>query len=338
MPVYNTEKSLKSTINSVINQSFGFENIEFIIVEDKSQDNSKKIIEEYSQKYDNIKPIYLKENSGGPSKPRNIGIDHVTGEYLLFLDSDDAFMPDYCEVMYSAITEGDFDIAYCNNYSKFLDGIYSPSGIFSQKRVYDKSRVARHTLWGNLFKTSYIKENDIECPETLCEDGVFCIKAFTQTDKVVVLPDYYGYIYTVESVDNDSVTHKIKKEDILSFLDGCYLMNQYMEDNNLDKQRLINLIKIIFFMFFKLNASKKEKIFILDKINEFESQIGRPIVVNFKPLDLLNKLVLSKHYSLFILISSIAGKFYTNRTLKNLFFKRYSNFQKIDVNMDYIND
>lgn len=58
IPVYNAEKYLKRTINSIINQSIGFENIELILVDDNSQDNSKSIIEEYVAKYDNVIGIY----------------------------------------------------------------------------------------------------------------------------------------------------------------------------------------------------------------------------------------------------------------------------------------
>jgi len=72
IPVYNAEKYLKTAIDSVINQTIGFENIELIIVNDNSNDNSEQIIKEYSNKYDNIIDIHLDKNSGLPGKPRNI--------------------------------------------------------------------------------------------------------------------------------------------------------------------------------------------------------------------------------------------------------------------------
>lgn len=91
VPIFNAENDLKNAINSVINQTIGFENIELILVDDCSTDNSKNIINYYLTKYPNIKAIFLK-NTGNPSKPRNIGIDKSTGEYLMFLDSDDFFV------------------------------------------------------------------------------------------------------------------------------------------------------------------------------------------------------------------------------------------------------
>ena len=62
VPTYNAESYLMNAVNSVINQSFGFENIELILIDDCSSDNSREIIEEYSKKYDNIKPIFLEKN------------------------------------------------------------------------------------------------------------------------------------------------------------------------------------------------------------------------------------------------------------------------------------
>lgn len=89
MPVYNAEKTLKKTIDSIINQTIGFKNIELIIVDDKSDDNSRAIILEYAKKYSNVVPVFLKENTGSPAKPRNLGMDLATGNYLMFIDADD---------------------------------------------------------------------------------------------------------------------------------------------------------------------------------------------------------------------------------------------------------
>lgn len=82
IPVYNADKYLRTAIESVINQTIGFENIELIIVNDNSTDNSRNIIEEYSSKYENIVDIHLEKNSGYPGKPRNVGIERATAPYL----------------------------------------------------------------------------------------------------------------------------------------------------------------------------------------------------------------------------------------------------------------
>ena len=74
-PIFNAEKFLRNTIESIIKQSIGFENIELILIDDKSTDKSGEIIKDYANKYDNIKPIFLEKNSGAASFPRNKGIE-----------------------------------------------------------------------------------------------------------------------------------------------------------------------------------------------------------------------------------------------------------------------
>lgn len=86
IPVYNTEKYLRKCFDSVINQSY--KNIEMVIINDGSKDNSEKIINEYKDKYPEIVSYYSKENTG-VADTRNFGIEKAKGDYIMFLDSDD---------------------------------------------------------------------------------------------------------------------------------------------------------------------------------------------------------------------------------------------------------
>ncbi len=95
IPIYNCESYLKEAIESVINQTIGFENIELILVNDGSPDNSEKICLEYKNKYDNV--IYIKQKNSGVSEARNNGLKHATGKYVNFLDSDDKWEKDVFE-------------------------------------------------------------------------------------------------------------------------------------------------------------------------------------------------------------------------------------------------
>ena len=95
IPIYNDEKYLKNCIESVINQSFGFENIQLILVDDKSVDKSFSIAEKYQKKYpNNIIIRQLEKNSGNGGVPRNVGIELAEGKYLTFSDADDFFDKD----------------------------------------------------------------------------------------------------------------------------------------------------------------------------------------------------------------------------------------------------
>ena len=89
MPIYNVEKYLAESIDSLINQSIGFEeNIELVIVDDGSPDNSKEIALKYQEKYPNNIKVFSKSN-GGQASAFNFGLKHLHGKYVSFLDSDD---------------------------------------------------------------------------------------------------------------------------------------------------------------------------------------------------------------------------------------------------------
>ncbi|TWT04968.1 glycosyltransferase family 2 protein [Planomicrobium sp. CPCC 101079] len=103
-PVYNAEKFLGKTINSVINQSLQFKNIEFILVDDRSTDSSRSILWNYAQRYENIVAVFLKENTGSPSTPRNLGIELASSEFICFLDADD-WLEEDCLKNLAAILE-----------------------------------------------------------------------------------------------------------------------------------------------------------------------------------------------------------------------------------------
>ena len=119
IPIYNSEKELKNTLNSVINQTMDLKDIEVIMINDCSTDNSKDIMEEYCQKYDNFKAIHLDENTGSPAIPRNIGIKNASSEYIQFLDADDTLVETACEFLYNTITEEDVD--FVSGYPYELD-------------------------------------------------------------------------------------------------------------------------------------------------------------------------------------------------------------------------
>jgi len=118
IPVYNTEKYLSETIDSVINQTIGFNNIELILVNDGSKDNSEKVCKYYEEKYDNVKYIY-KDNSG-VSDTRNLGKKESTSKYIMFLDSDDKLNDIALEKLYNFIEKNE-EIDFVISRVKFFE-------------------------------------------------------------------------------------------------------------------------------------------------------------------------------------------------------------------------
>lgn len=110
VPVYNVEEYLPKCLDSLVNQTL--EDIEIIVVNDGSTDNSQKIIDQYTQKYPQI--ISLTKENGGLGDARNHGVDQAKGEFLAFVDSDDYISPNMMEEMYDLAKNNNAQIALCN--------------------------------------------------------------------------------------------------------------------------------------------------------------------------------------------------------------------------------
>lgn len=110
VPVYNGEKYLDRCINSIVNQTY--ENIEIIIVNDGSTDNSGAICEKWKEKDERILVIHA--SNGGVSRARNIALDFSKGEYVAFVDADDWLSIDMYECMIKAIRQTQADICACS--------------------------------------------------------------------------------------------------------------------------------------------------------------------------------------------------------------------------------
>lgn len=110
MPAHNSSKFIKASIDSVLNQSL--QNIELIIVDDFSTDDTKEIIDKYSSRDIRVRPEYLREQKG-VSAARNVGISKACGRFIAFLDSDDLWMASKLEQQVAYMTAHNVDFTYC---------------------------------------------------------------------------------------------------------------------------------------------------------------------------------------------------------------------------------
>lgn len=102
VPIYNVEKYLKRSLDSLVNQTL--EDIEIILVDDGSTDNSHKIAEDYKENYSNV--LLVTKENGGLSDARNFGLQYASGEYIAFIDSDDYVESQMFERMYNLSENG----------------------------------------------------------------------------------------------------------------------------------------------------------------------------------------------------------------------------------------
>ncbi|MEK1482565.1 glycosyltransferase [Limosilactobacillus fermentum] len=111
--MYNTSKYLSRCLDSILKQTY--KNIEIIIIDDGSTDDSLKIIRGYAKRNSAIK--YFTQNNSGQATARNKGIKYADGEYIMFVDSDDYVSNDFCEVAYNSIYNNYSEIAFFDMYA-----------------------------------------------------------------------------------------------------------------------------------------------------------------------------------------------------------------------------
>lgn len=260
VPVFNAEKYLNKCLDSLVNQTY--ENIEIITVNDASTDNSLEILKKYKDKYNNIKVINLLENhrQGGA---RNIGIQNSTGDYILFVDSDDWIELNACETFIEKVKVNDCDIVCCCNfYREYSNG---STNIINGADVNFFNKIKGHVLldkekeqllfkgpgvWQNLYKADIIKQNNILFPIKLSyEDNYFVPLVFAYVSKVEYIETpFYHYRENLSSTifkkDNTQLDRiEIEKMRYAEF-EKRDLLNKYYDGYEILTLKLYYLITL----------------------------------------------------------------------------------------------
>ena len=150
VPVYNVEEYIDKCLDSLVHQTLT--DLEIIVVNDGSPDNSEKIIKKYEKKYKNIK--YLVKENGGLSDARNFGLKYAKGEYIAFLDSDDYVSEEMYQMMYIKAKSEDFDMVVCDiNYLYPDRTLRVDSGIKDDTTDIKKTYLTiQPAAWNKLFR------------------------------------------------------------------------------------------------------------------------------------------------------------------------------------------
>lgn len=215
IPVYNTEKFIKKCLDSVKNQTY--DNYEVIIVNDGSTDNSLKIIKEYTK--DNRFKVYSKKN-GGLSSARNHGLKYVTGDYIVFLDSDDFWNKDL--LLKLSEIKNDYEII------RFKGNVVDEEGniIRPEKNKLNEGKVTIDQLINLEFfegppiytyKRDFFINNKFKYEEgKLFEDYGLVPLCLAKAKKIYML-DYYGYNYVQRKSSISYTTHGTRRMDDILF-------------------------------------------------------------------------------------------------------------------------
>ena len=213
---YNYAHIIEDTFESIKNQTFNFDDIEIIFVDDHSEDNSIEVLSKLSDKYENVKLYQVPDGQKGVSYPRNIGIEKATADYIVILDADDRLDPLFIEKTYKEITENDVDIVKTSFYMGF-DKKISYSQNLGRVVVHPDDLTVLMTSynylepWATMYRKKFLIDNNIRFSTVhkFYEAFLFSVECLTKTDKdIILLDNYEGYYwnYKLDGLHNVDVT------------------------------------------------------------------------------------------------------------------------------------
>lgn len=184
VPIYNAEKYIKKCLDSLVNQTK--KEIEFILINDGSTDNTDSIIKTYDDK----RIRYYKNKNQGIGKTRNFGLSKASSKYIMFCDSDDYYEPNMCELMYKKAEKEKLDLVICDFYREYDNGKIEPDRLptFKHTNLKDKPSLIRTinlAPWNKMYRRDLIMDNDLFFEESLkYEDTPFVAKALGCANRI----------------------------------------------------------------------------------------------------------------------------------------------------------
>ena len=257
VPVYNVENYLERCVNSLIHQTM--EEIQIILVDDGSTDRSSFICDSFAETDSRIFVIH-KENEG-QGIARNYGLKNAVGEYVCFLDSDDYYELNTCEILYQHLKNQNADLCCFGYQIDDKEGNLVRRPLIREK-IYQGEEVQKDFIlhyFGDLpeddnlrgfsscmsaFRLSVIKENQLEFPserKVLSEDTIFSLEFCKHADTVTTLSQvFYHYCQNAESFSQGYRKDKFEKTKVL-----YHILKKYTEEFNIEEKTKVRLAMLI---------------------------------------------------------------------------------------------
>ena len=314
VPVYNVEKYINKCLGTLVKQTY--KNIEIIVINDGSSDNSQKIIDEFCHKYPRIIKAYKKSN-GGISSTRNFGIEKANGKYIVFVDIDDYVESDYCEFLYKLIIKYDVDVACCdyfiNDSNNNVQFISNEKVLTSNDMLCDYLYNAniKGCVWNKMYKASIIK-NIKFLDFKMAEDVIFNTEVLLNCKKIVYshVPKYH-YNTLNTSLSRSKLNYK-KIKDCMDAHDIQFNIIKSQNDDKLECKVIQNKYNAIYEYYLDIDKDTNDNIvnFIKNSINDCKKKYKK-----YEKCKNFSK----KVYFKMILTSKL---FKSYRYIYNLIFKR----------------
>lgn len=302
IPVYNVEEYFQRCIDTVINQTY--KNIEIILVDDGSTDNSGKLCDEYAAVDNRIKVIH--QVNKGVGLARRAGMEGASGKYVGFVDPDDYVDERMFEILYKDISESGSDIAVCTSYRVELSGeknLYFAK--LKDKQIFEGENVFimylqdyfSSQLTNKLFNIKLF-ENIAFSNKRIGEDAEIVFHLFYNTKKIIYNPKaLYYYIKR-----DNSITESNKKHNTEILYDIYYI---YVDRFNFLKQNVPHLLKYYITGFSKALFSMYETLLFDANYDDLKNKILEELRLNKDLIDKYCKLKFSKKIKLWSLINCL---------------------------------
>lgn len=214
IPAYNCEEYIEGCIESILAQDY--DNLEIIVINDGSTDNTQEVINNLKDKNNNI--ISVSRENKGVCETRNEILEKATGEYIMFVDADDWIDEGYIKTY----------VENAKGYDIVVGGFRRPNQdgkiLFEVKLQEEKWAPYMSTaLWSNLYRREFVVENSLKFVNmNIAEDIHFNLLAYNLTDKIKII-DYVGYNWFLNTQSISNTTHKdVTKIEVFKFLNTSY--------------------------------------------------------------------------------------------------------------------
>ncbi len=264
VPVYNVGEYLRKCAESILNQTYN--NLELVLVDDKSTDNSLEICNDIAKSDSRVKVFALPKNSGA-AKARIVGINKAMGEYITFVDGDDYILKDTLEILVNALNENDLDIIQCGLTKTYDYDMPKKSNNCKDVRVYD-AKNAIYQLYGQdeksefsfllctkLFRAKLFLGLPLPEDNLKINDAPVIPRVFSRANKIGVC-DTVFYYYVMRKSDGNKSTMDIVNDDYFIKTSQHLLAYKTISDYFMDKNNELYALTYKYTLVYALSVLK----------------------------------------------------------------------------------
>lgn len=268
VPCYNSENSIFNCLNSLFTQTY--KNIEIIVVNDESTDNSLQILNNLKKDHNNL--IVFTQKNSGPGSARNRGIEIASGEYVMFVDSDDYVDLCMIEKLVNIIEKNNVDVVRCSYKMVYPSGkLKSFNFNRSSKKISNKilleewllESVLWNTVWGQLIRKDKLVDLWFDTDKRIGEDLLFNVKLYSKIKNIYFFnEELYYYTYSPNGITKQMSVLNIKRN-LTDVIDNYFILYDFFQLLK-NKQKIVNrcVRAVISYELQLLYLSRKEFDFI----------------------------------------------------------------------------